>query len=132
MTTQVEELPPVPSPLTKPVPGAWMQPIDRSLGPVYVPYEPYTRKDERTGKDVVDGYAPGAHIQRLLNERWMYTSGPEAIIPEQNVELAAAENALRSELDQKNAQIEAMMAELKSIREKLANDTVMPNAAKRK
>lgn len=90
------------------------------------------RKDERTGKDVVDGYAPGAHIQRLLTEGGMYTSGPEAVIPEQNVELAATENALRAELDQKNAQIEAMMAELKAIREKMANDPGVPHAAKRK
>ena len=99
---------------------------------MYVPYEAITRKDERTGKEVVDGYGPGAHIKRLLSEGAMYTNGPQGVIPEQNVELAHTEAALRAELDQKNAQIEAMMAELREIREKMAVDQTLPNAAKRK
>lgn len=89
------------------------------------------RKDERTGKDVVDGYTPGAHIQRLLTEGGMYTNGPEFVVPEQNTELAATEMALRAELDQANAMQEAMMAELQALREKIANDPGVPNAAKK-
>lgn len=129
MTTEVEEIP-APSPLTKPVPGAWMQPIDGSLDPVYVPYEAITVKNERTGKEMVTGYGPGAHIQRLLSEKWMYTNGPEAAVPEQNVELAATEMALRAELDQSKAMQEAMMAELKELREKMAADPGIPNKKK--
>lgn len=98
---------------------------------MYVPYEPRYRKDERTQKDVIDGYAPGAHIQRLLTEGGMYTNGPTGVIPEQNVELAHTEAALRSELDQKNAQIEAMMAELREIRTKMDHDAGLPNAQKK-
>lgn len=79
----------------------------------------------------MDGYAPGAHIQRLLSEGGMYTNGPEFVVPEQNVELAHTEAALRAELDQKNAQIDAMMAELREIREKMAVDQTIPNAAKK-
>lgn len=111
-----------------------MQPADRSLEPVYVPYEPRYRKDERTGKDVLEGHGPGAHIQRLHSEGWMYTSGPSGVVPEQQhvEQLAHTEAALRAELDQKNAQIEAMMAELREIREKMAVDQTIPNAAKRK
>lgn len=97
-----------------------------------MPYEAITHKDERSSKDVVDGYAPGAHIKRLLGEGAMYTNGPTGVIPEQNVELAHTEATLRAELDQKNAQIEAMMAELREIREKMAVDQTVPNAAKRK
>lgn len=79
----------------------------------------------------MDGYAPGAHIQRLLSEGGMYTNGPQGVIPEQHVELAHTEAALRAELDQKNAQIEAMMSELREIREKMAVDQTIPNAAKK-
>lgn len=108
-----------------------MQPIDGSLDPVYVPYEAQYRKDERTGKDIVVGYGPGAHIQRLLSEKWMHTNGPASLVPEQNVELAATEMALRAELDQANARQEAMMAELKELREKMAGDAGIPNTQKK-
>jgi hypothetical protein len=97
-----------------------------------VPFEAVTRKNERTGKDEVVGHGPGAHIQRLLTEGGMYTSGPAGIVPEQNVELASTEAALRAELDQKNAQFEAMMAELKELREKMTSDSGVPNAPKKR
>lgn len=99
---------------------------------MYVPYEAITRKDERTGKEVVDGYGPGAHIKRLLSEGAMYTNGPQGVIPEQNVELAHTEAALRAELDQMKAEREQFMRELQELKEKMAADQGLPNAAKRK
>lgn len=89
-----------------------------------------TRKDERTGKDVVDGYAPGAHIKRLLSEGAMYTSGPSGVIPEQNAELANTEMALRAELDQMKAEREQFMRELQELRAKMEADQGLPNAKK--
>lgn len=98
---------------------------------MYVPFEPRYRKDERTGKDVVDGYAPGAHIQRLLTEGGMYTNGPAGVIPEQNAELASTEAALRAELDQAKAEREQFIRELQELRAKMEADAGLPNAAKR-
>jgi hypothetical protein len=121
----------VANPLRKPVPGAWM----RSNGvpsPVYVPFEPMTRKNEHTGKDEITGYAPGAHIKRLLTEGWMYTNGPDSVIPDQSPELANTEAALRAELDQAKAERDQFMREMQELRAKLASDAGVPNASKRK
>lgn len=95
-----------------------------------MPYEPITHKDERSSKDIIDGYAPGAHIQRLLSEGGMYTNGPEFIIPEQNAELAHTEAALRAELDQMKAEREHFMRELQELRAKMEDDAGLPNAKK--
>lgn len=97
-----------------------------------MPYEAITHKDERSSKDVVDGYAPGAHIKRLLSEGAMYTNGPQGVIPEQNAELANTEMALRAELDQMKVEREQFMRELQELRAKMEADQGIPNAAKRK
>ena len=90
---------------------------------MYVPFEPMTRKEERTGRDVVEGYAPGAHIKRLLSEGAMYTSGPQGVIPEQNAELTNTEMALRVENEQ-------FARELQELRAKMENDQSIPNSKK--
>jgi len=130
MTTEVEERP-APAPLTKPVPGAWIQLPDRSIPPVYVPFEPQYMKNERTGKDEIAGYVPGAHIKRLLSEDAMYSNGPVGVVPDQNVELASTEAALRAELDQTKAERENFMHELQELRAKMEADQGVPNTAKK-
>jgi len=129
MTQAVEERP-ASTPLTKPVPGAWMQRSD--LAPVYVPFEPQYRKNEQTGKDVLVGHAPGAHIKRLLSEDWMYTNAPGAAVAEPSPEVASTESALRAELEQAKREREEFFAELKALRDKLASDVGVPNAAKKR
>ncbi len=117
-------------PLTNPVPGAWIQLADRDMPPVYVPFEPQTRKHETTGKDEVIGHAPGAHIKRLLSEGAMYATGPAGSIP-----VAAhpsAEEALRTELEQTKAAHERLLEELAELRAKIASDPGVPNAPKRR
>src|SRR5690348_10901206 len=130
-TAAQPEKPLPPTPLTNPVPGAWIQLSDRSIPPVYVPFEPILRKNEATGKDEVTGHGPGAHIKRLLGEGAMYTNDPAGIVPLENAELASTEAALRVELEQSKAIQEAMMAELKELREKMASDPNIPNTSKK-
>jgi hypothetical protein len=130
MTTEVEERL-VPAPLTNPVPGAWIQLPDRNIPPVYVPLEPQHMKDERTGKTEVVGHVPGAHIKRLLSEGAMYSNGPVGLAPQQNVELASTEAALRAELDQMKAEREHFMKEMIELRAKMEADQGVPNATKK-
>ena|SRR5712692_2525914 len=117
-------------PLTNPVPGAWIQLPDRDIPPVYVPYEPLYRKNEATGKDMVVGHAPGAHIKRLLTDGAMYTNGP-GLAPAQSPGLIATEAALRAELAQTKADREHFMEELMILRKQMADNPNVPNAAKK-
>ena len=120
------------APLKNPVPGAWIQLPDKDIPPVYVPFEAQYRKNEVTGKEVVVGHGPGAHIKRLLSEGAMYTNAPGMPAPEQTPELAATEAQLRAELEQAKAEREQFMKELMEIRAKMEADQGVPNAAKRK
>ena len=117
-------------PLKNPVPGAWIQLTDSSLPPVYVPHEPQFKKDEKTGKDKIVGYAPGAHIKRLLNEGAMYANVPSSIVVEQPT-ASEREAALQDELERMKAAHEQAMQELAEIRAKMASDPGVPNAARK-
>lgn len=123
--TQVAE-----RPLTDPVPGAWIQLGDSGIPPVYVPYERVLR-DEQDASTA--HYVPGAHIKRLLSEGAMYTNGPLGGAPGQQAasDLAATEAALRAQLIQAEAERETMKRELEELRTKMAQDSGVPNAAKR-
>lgn len=125
--TQVADQP-ASVPLTKPVPGAWLQLPDSDMPPVYVPYEPQYRKNEATGKDIIVGHAPGAHIKRLLGEGAMYASGPGGIAP---VAAAPDVDDLRAALEQAQTDRDRIMTELAELRAKMAGDTNVPNAPKR-
>lgn len=129
MTQTVERR--VSVPLTNPVPGAWLQPADGSIPPVYVPFEAQYRKNERTRKDEIVGHAPGAHIKRLLGEGAMYASGPDGIAPAQSVGDASVEADLRAQLEQMKQSQDQLMEELASLRTKMAGDPNVPNAPKR-
>lgn len=125
--TQVAERPGG-APLTNAVPGAWIQLPDTDIPPVYVPFEPQYRKNEATGKDIIVGHAPGAHIKRLLSEGAMYASGPDGIVP-----IAAAPDVddLRTALEEAQNDRDRVMTELAELRAKMAGDTNIPNAPKR-
>lgn len=114
-------------PLNKPVPGAWIQLADSSLPPVYVPFEPQVRKDEKSGKDVVVGHAPGAHIKRLLSEGAMYANvqAPAPVAQQ----ASDRETALSAELERTKAAHEQLMRELAEIRAKMSGDAGVPNKA---
>lgn len=129
--TQVAERPQA-LPLTNPVPGAWLQLADRSIPPVYVPFEPITRKNEQTNKDEVTGYGPGAHCKRLLSEGAMYTAAPGQPGNTPIEQLVSTEQALRAQLEQAEAAREAMEQQLMELRAKMAADPGVPNAPKRR
>lgn len=124
--TQVAERSEVP--LTNPVPGAWLQ-LPNGMPPVYVPFEPQYRKNEATGKDEVIGHAPGAHIKRLLSDGAMYANMPSDSVPAPVS--SETEAALREQLAQMKQAQDALMEELAALREKMAGDPHVPNAAKR-
>ncbi len=127
--TQVAERP-AQTPLTNPVPGAWLQLANPAIPPVYVPFEPITRKNEQTGKEEITGYGPGAHIKRLLSEGAMYTAAPGQPGNTPVEQMASTEHALRAQLEQAEAAREAMEQELMELRAKLASDGNVPNASK--
>lgn len=122
--TQVAE-----APLTNPVPGSWIR-LPNGMPAVYVPHEPQYRKNEQTNRDELVGYIPGAHIKRLLSEGAMYAESPGAA-PVQATGESSMEASLRAELEQSKQAQEALMEELQSLREKMASDPHVPNAAKR-
>lgn len=130
------EPPKPPTPLTNPVPGAWMQAPGGSIPACYVPFEPITRREERpdgTAKEVVVGYGPGAHHKRLLAEQsWMYVNGPDgAVSGAAASDLANTEAQLRARAEQAERDREAMQQELEALRAKMAQDGGVPNASKR-
>lgn len=129
--TQTAERP-APAPLTNPVPGAWIQLSDRDIPPVYVPFEPQYRKNER-GKDELTGYAPGAHIHRLLTEGATYANVPGSAVPVvQASGPSTAEMELREQLAQAQEAQDQMFKELAELREHMSKDQNVPNAPKRR